>query len=42
MLVVSNRAYNSVVDIFDSKYVQTYADSNWDDNLTALPECSLR
>ena len=38
-LVGSNRAEVGVVDGPNGKYVRTYADGKWNDNLLALPEC---
>lgn len=38
-LVGGNRATLGVVDGPNGKYVRTYADSKWNDNLLALPEC---
>lgn len=41
-LVSGNRADIGVVHGPNGKYVRTYADGKWNDNLLALPECSLR
>jgi hypothetical protein len=38
-LVRGNRAEVGVVDGPSGKYVRTYADGKWNDNLLALPEC---
>lgn len=39
-LVNGKRADVGVVDGTNGKYVRTYADGVWNDNLLALPECS--
>jgi hypothetical protein len=39
-LVGGRRANVGVVDGPNGKYVRTYADGQWNDNLLALPECS--
>ena len=39
-LVGGNRAEIGVVNGPNGKYVCTYADGKWNDNLLALPECS--
>ncbi|MGR9204183.1 DUF3892 domain-containing protein [Rhizobium leguminosarum] len=39
-LVNGNRGNIGVVDGPNGKYVRTYADGKWNDNLLALPECS--
>ncbi|HZL00864.1 MAG TPA: DUF3892 domain-containing protein [Caulobacteraceae bacterium] len=39
-LVGGKRANVGVVDGPHSKYVRTYADGVWNDNLLALPECA--
>lgn len=41
-LVKGNRADIGVVDGVNGKYVRTYADGKWDDNLLALPECPVQ
>ncbi|MER8858982.1 DUF3892 domain-containing protein [Mesorhizobium sp. M0761] len=38
--VGNNRANIGVVDGPNGKYVRTYADGKWNDNLLALPECA--
>lgn len=38
--VGSNRAEIGVVNGSSGKYVRTYADGKWNDNLLALPECA--
>lgn len=38
--VDSKRADVRVVDGQNGKYVRTYADGKWSDNLLALPECA--
>lgn len=38
-LVGGNRATVGVIGGEHGKYVQTYADGKWNDNLLALPEC---
>ncbi len=38
-LVQGNRANIGVVDGPNGKYLRTYADGKWNDNLLALPEC---
>ncbi len=38
-LVQGNRANVGVVDGPNGKYLRTYADGKWNDNLLALPEC---
>jgi len=38
-LVGGNRADVGVVNGQNGKYVRTYADGKWNDNLLALPEC---
>jgi Protein of unknown function (DUF3892) len=37
--VNGNRAEIGVVDGPSGKYLRTYADGQWNDNLLALPEC---
>lgn len=37
--VNGNRAEIGVIDGPNGKYVRTYADGVWNDNLLALPEC---
>ncbi|MBX4989555.1 DUF3892 domain-containing protein [Rhizobium lentis] len=37
--VNGNRGDIGVVDGQNGKYVRTYADGKWNDNLLALPEC---
>lgn len=37
--VAGTRAEVGVVDGPNGKYVRTYADKKWNDNLLALPEC---
>jgi hypothetical protein len=37
--VKGNRAEIGVVDGPNGKYLRTYADGDWNDNLLALPEC---
>lgn len=39
-LVGGNRAEVGVVNGANGKYLRTYADGKWNDNLLALPECS--
>jgi hypothetical protein len=39
-LVGGNRATVGVVDGPNGKYLRTYADGKWNDNLLALPECA--
>jgi hypothetical protein len=39
-LVNGNRGDIGVVDGANGKYVRTYADGKWNDNLLSLPECS--
>lgn len=39
-LVGGNRAEVGVVSGANGKYLRTYADGKWNDNLLALPECS--
>jgi hypothetical protein len=39
-LVGGKRANVGVVDGPNGKYVRTYADDKWNDNLLALPECT--
>lgn len=39
-LVGGNRAEVGVVNGTNGKYLRTYADGKWNDNLLALPECS--
>ncbi|MBY5831221.1 DUF3892 domain-containing protein [Rhizobium leguminosarum] len=39
-LVNGNRGNIGVVDGPNGKYVRTYADGKWNDNLLSLPECS--
>jgi Protein of unknown function (DUF3892) len=39
-LVAGNRAEVGVVNGQNGKYLRTYADGKWNDNLLALPECS--
>lgn len=39
-LVGGTRADIGVVNGANGKYVRTYADGKWNDNLLALPECS--
>ena len=38
-LVGNNRGNIGVVNGPNGKYVRTYADGKWNDNLLALPEC---
>jgi hypothetical protein len=38
-LVQGNRGDIGVVDGPNGKYVRTYADGKWNDNLLSLPEC---
>ena len=38
--VGGNRAEIGVVNGPNGKYVRTYADGKWNDNLLALPECT--
>lgn len=38
--VGGNRAEIGVVNGLNGKYVRTYADGKWNDNLLALPECT--
>ncbi|PTE08217.1 DUF3892 domain-containing protein [Mesorhizobium helmanticense] len=38
-LVQGNRGNIGVVDGPNGKYVRTYADGKWNDNLLSLPEC---
>jgi hypothetical protein len=38
-LVDGNRGDIGVVDGPHGKYVRTYADGKWNDNLLSLPEC---
>lgn len=38
--VGGNRATVGVVDGQNGKYLRTYADGKWNDNLLALPECA--
>ncbi len=38
--VDGNRAEIGVVNGANGKYVRTYADGKWNDNLLALPECA--
>lgn len=38
-LVQGNRANVGVVNGANGKYLRTYADGKWNDNLLALPEC---
>ncbi|MGE7777774.1 DUF3892 domain-containing protein [Chitinophaga sp. NPDC101104] len=38
-LVRGNRAEVGVVEGANGKYLRTYADGKWNDNLLALPEC---
>jgi hypothetical protein len=38
-LVNGNRADIGIVDSPSGKYLRTYADGKWNDNLLALPEC---
>lgn len=38
-LVKGNRGDIGVVDGPNGKYLRTYADGKWNDNLLALPEC---
>jgi len=38
-LVGGNRAEVGVVNGAHGKYLRTYADGKWNDNLLALPEC---
>jgi hypothetical protein len=38
-MVGGNRADVGVLDGPYGKYVRTYADGKWNDNLLALPEC---
>ncbi|MNS93067.1 hypothetical protein D3C72_1272230 [compost metagenome] len=39
-LVNGNRGDIGVVDAANGKYLRTYADGKWNDNLLSLPECS--
>jgi len=39
-LVGGNRGTIGVVDGNNGKYLRTYADGKWNDNLLSLPECS--
>jgi hypothetical protein len=39
-LVANNRGDIGVVNGPNGKYLRTYADGKWNDNLLALPECS--
>lgn len=41
-LVGSNRGDIGVVNGPNGKYLRTYADGKWNDNLLALPECPRR
>jgi len=41
-LVAGNRGDIGVVDGPNGKYLRTYADGKWNDNLLSLPECSQR
>jgi hypothetical protein len=38
--VANNRSDIGVVNGANGKYLRTYADGNWNDNLLALPECA--
>jgi hypothetical protein len=38
-LVAGNRGDIGVVDGPNGKYLRTYADGKWNDNLLSLPEC---
>lgn len=38
-LVAGNRGNIGVVDGPNGKYLRTYADGKWNDNLLSLPEC---
>ena len=38
-LVNGNRSEVGVVNGQNGKYLRTYADSDWDDNLLSLPQC---
>lgn len=38
-LVRGNRGNIGVVDGANGKYLRTYADGEWNDNLLSLPEC---
>ena len=38
-LVAGNRGNIGVVDGPNGKYLRTYADGQWNDNLLSLPEC---
>lgn len=38
--VAGNRGDIGVVNGTNGKYVRTYADGKWNDNLLSLPECS--
>jgi hypothetical protein len=40
-LVNGNRAEIGVVNGPTAKYLRTYADGTWNDNLLSLPECKL-
>nr|WP_314464360.1 DUF3892 domain-containing protein [uncultured Novosphingobium sp.] len=39
-MIGGNRANIGVVNGQNGKYLRTYADGKWNDNLLALPECS--
>ena len=41
-LVVGLRADVRVVNGHNGKYLRTYADGQWNDNLLALPECPFQ
>ena len=41
-VVNGNRAYLGVVNGKNGKYLRTYADKVWTDNLLALTACSIR
>lgn len=40
--VANNRGDIGVVNGANGKYLRTYADGKWNDNLLALPECPRR